>query len=70
MREPRPSLAYRLAWLFAPVGLVLFALLHEGRRIFDFSDPWNVVGGLAAFFYFAAYAWRLTKDALNRRAVE
>lgn len=66
MREAKPSLTYRLAWLFPPVGLIVFALVIEGHRVLDFSDPQNVVGGLAAAAYFLGYAWVLGRDALRR----
>jgi len=67
MRTARPSLAYRLAWLFPPVGLVLFAFVIEGPRLLDFDDPRNVWGGVAMFAYLVGYAVVLAKDAVRRR---
>ena len=66
MRDAKPSLAYRLAWLFPPVGLLVLAFVIEGPRIFDLSDPANVAGGLAMAAYFIAYAWTLARDAVRR----
>ncbi|GAA0642016.1 hypothetical protein GCM10009101_13080 [Brevundimonas lenta] len=67
MREPRPSLAYRLAWLFPPVGLLLFVWVIEGPRLFDLTDPRNMWGGVATVAYFVIYAGWLARDALRRQ---
>lgn len=69
MREARPSLAHRLAWLFPPVGIGLFAFVIEGPRLFDFGDPRNLWGGVAMFIYFVGYAVNLAKDAIFRRRI-
>lgn len=68
MRDTRPSLAYRLQWLFPPVGLVLFAFVIEGPKLFDFDNPRNLWGGVAMFAYFVGYAAILAKDAVRRRS--
>lgn len=67
MREARPSLAYRISWLFPPVGLVLFALILQGPRLFDFNEPSNFWGGVAICVYYFGYAAILAKDAVRRR---
>ena len=67
MREHRPSLAYRLSWLFPPVAIVTFAWVTQGSRIFDLSDPLYLLGGLANLAYFLTYAAVLARDALRRR---
>jgi hypothetical protein len=67
MRETRPSLAYRLSWLFPAVGLMVFAFVIEGPRLFDFNDPRNLWGGVAMFVYFVGYGVVLARDAVRRR---
>lgn len=67
MREPRPSLSHRLAWLFPPVGLLVLVLVLEGPKIFDFGNPENMWLGIAGGLYFLTYAAALTRDALKRR---
>lgn len=69
MRDPRPSLAYRLTWLVPPAGIFLFALALEGPRIFDFEDIGNTAGGVGMFVYFSVFAWGLARDALKRRSI-
>jgi hypothetical protein len=69
MREAQPSLAHRLAWLFPPIGLAVFAFVVEGPRLFDFDDPRNLWGGVATFVYFVGYAANLAKDALFRKRI-
>ena len=69
MREPRPSLAYRLAWMFPPISIGLFAIVVEGRRLFDLSDTDNLIGGLAGLVYFAIFAVQGVRDAIRRRTL-
>lgn len=69
MKEPKPSLAHRLAWLFPPVGILVFAFVIEGPKLLDFNDPRNMWGGIAMFVYFAGYAAILARDAIRRRQV-
>jgi hypothetical protein len=67
MKEPKPSLAHRLAWLFPPVGIFVFAFEMEGAKLFDFNEPRNMLGGLAMFAYLVGYAANLARDAISRR---
>lgn len=69
MSETRPSLAYRLAWLFPPVGLLIFALMFEGPKVLDIDDPAHVWAGLAGAIWLLSYAARLATDALKRRSL-
>jgi hypothetical protein len=70
MREPRPSLAYRVAWLFPAIGLLTFVLLLEGRQILEFlQNPLHAAAGMAAAAYFTIYAVGLARNAMKRRAL-
>lgn len=69
MRETRPSLAHRLAWLIPPVGIVIFAFVAVGPTPFGIGDPLNAWGRVAWFVYFVGYAAKLAMDAIVRKRI-
>ncbi len=60
-------MAHRLSWLFPPVGIVLFAILVQGRGLFHDEFPFDLLAGLAVFLYLIAFGIKLAKDAVTRR---
>ena len=67
MREPRPSLSQRLAWLFPAVGLLVFVFVVQGPNFFAFRDIESILVGIAVGAYLLSYAVAIARDALKRR---
>ena len=55
--------------MFPPISIGLFAIVVEGRRLFDLSDTDNLIGGLAGLVYFAIFAVQGVRDAIRRRTL-
>lgn len=69
MRNPRPSLAHRAAWLFPPAAILLFVLVIRDWRAIDWRSPEAAMGALAVVIYYLALAWSMTRRALTRTSL-